>query len=197
MRLQAEILVDYCKSHLEADKDKDGAIEYVVMRTDSKQADASAASAVRQKAFGDASFQAIKLADIMADGTRTDARAKMDALMHLLGASRVEAVLCSNDEMALGVIESLEVGANFNSGENYVPVIGIDGTHFALDAIGDGSLLGTVRVDAASLGKAAFDLAYAMATNASPESTSWPLLEGKYVLVPYQKVTAENYKDFR
>jgi methyl-galactoside transport system substrate-binding protein len=197
VRLQAEILADYCKSHQEADKDKDGAIEYVVMRTDSKQADANAASAIRQKAFDDASFRAMKLADIIADGTRTDARAKMDSLVHLLGASRVEAVLCSNDEMALGVLESLEVGANFNSSDNYVPVIGIDGTRFALDAIGDGSLLGTVRGDAASLGKAAFDLAFALATDVSPQSTSWTLIEGKYVLVPYQKVTVENYKDFK
>ncbi len=80
----------------------------------------------------------------------------MAAVISGLGSRRVEAVLCANDEMALGAIEALKVAGYFKANaQSFVPVIGVDGTQFALDAISDGSLLGTVRGDPVSQGRAA------------------------------------------
>ncbi len=83
------------------------------------------------------------------------------------------------------------------NGEDFVPVIGVDGTRFALDAIADGSLLGTVQSDPTSQGRAAFDIAYALAKGQDPTSAGWELSDSKYVFISYRKVTRDNYKDFQ
>jgi methyl-galactoside transport system substrate-binding protein len=194
--LQVEILADYWRSQPGADKDGDGRLQYVLIRGQSEHQDVMANSAKRQKSFEDAGVPAIKLAETVADWTRIGARQKLTDLIRIIGAKRIEAVLCANDEMALGAIESLKVGGYFKSGVDFVPVVGVDGTRFALDAIADGSLLGTVRGDAERQGKTVFDLAYTLATGGNPLAAGWTLTEGKYALVPYRKVTKENLKDF-
>jgi methyl-galactoside transport system substrate-binding protein len=180
----------------DADKDQDGRIQYVLIRGDSNHEAALVSAANRQKAFDAAGLKAVKLTELSANWTRAEAQQKMASVITALGAKRIEAVLCANDEMALGAIEALKVAGYFKGNGDYLPVIGVDGTRFALDAIADGSLLGTVRGDADSQGKASFDLAYALAKGADPGAAGWALTDGRYVLVPYQKVTRDNYKEF-
>jgi methyl-galactoside transport system substrate-binding protein len=196
--LQVQILADYWKAHPEADRDQDGKIEYVLIRGDSNHEASLVSDANRQKAFDAAGLKAVKLTEVSANWTRVEAQQKMAVVIAAIGAKRIEAVLCANDEMALGAIEALKVAGYFKgSGGDYVPVVGVDGTRFALDAISDGSLLGTVRGDAASQGRAAFDLAYALAMGNDPGAAGWALSDSKYAFVPYQKVTRDNLKDFQ
>jgi methyl-galactoside transport system substrate-binding protein len=194
--LQVEMLADYWKSHPEADKDQDGRLGYVLLRGDSNHKAALASAENRRKAFEAAGIQAVKLTEADADWTRVEAQSSMADIIRMIGAKRIEAVLCANDEMALGAIEALKVAGYFQGKGDYIPVVGVDGTKAALDSIADGSLLGTVRGDADRQGKAAFDLAYALAKNTNPANAGWTLTDGKLVLVPYQKVTRDNYKSF-
>jgi methyl-galactoside transport system substrate-binding protein len=195
--LQVQILADYWKAHPEADKDQDGRIEYVLIRGDSNHEASLVSDENRQKAFGAVGIKAVKLTEVSANWTRVEAQQKMAVVIAAIGARRIEAVLCANDEMALGAIEALKVAGYFKgNGGDYVPVVGVDGTRFALDAISDSSLLGTVRADAASQGRAAFDLAYALAVGNDPGAAGWALSDSKYAFVPYQKVTRDNLKNF-
>lgn len=194
--LQIEILAEFWKSHPEADKDQDGRLQYVLIRGDSSHQDALASGENRQKAFDDAGLPAIKLAETVTDRTRIEARKKMGDIVRILGLKRIEAVLCVNDETAIGAIEALKVAGAFKGSGDFVPVIGVDGTRFAMDALAEGSLLGTVRGDAERQGDAAFDLALVLAQGEDPQTAGWPLTDGKYVLVPYSKVTRDNYKSF-
>jgi methyl-galactoside transport system substrate-binding protein len=184
------------KAHPEADKDQDGRIEYVLLRGNSSHEDALVSAENRQKAFVAAGLVAVKLTEVDANGVRLQAQQKMADIIKLLGSKRIEAVLCENDEMALGAIDALKVAGYFRGAAGFVPVVGIDGTRFALDAITEGSLLGSVRGDAESQGRAAFDLAYALATGGNPSTAGWPLTDGKYVLVPYKKVTRDNIQNY-
>jgi methyl-galactoside transport system substrate-binding protein len=97
--------------------------------------------------------------------------------------------------MALGAIESLRKAGFFSDGR-YLPVVGVDATAPALQALAEGTLLGTVLNDAKNQGKATFDIAFALATGASP-TTNAGKMDGKYVWVPYQKVTRDNYRNFQ
>jgi methyl-galactoside transport system substrate-binding protein len=194
--LQAEILADYWKDHPEADKNGDGKLEYILIRGDNHHASELAAELSREKAFAQAGIACVKLAEIDAGWTRASANQQLsDRLKTLaaLGRGKPEAVLCGNDEMALGAVEALRM-AGMLKGSEYTPVLGIDGTSFAIDAIGEGTLLGTVRCDAGQQGRAAFILASTLAARAAPSATGLAIDDYNYVYVPYQKVTKANYQ---
>jgi ABC-type sugar transport system, periplasmic component len=192
--LQVEIVTDYWKAHPEADKNKDGKLEYIAIRGDSHKASAVEAEAAREKAFAAAGIPAVQLAEVDGGWTRSTTQSRLAASLATLGHWKLEAVLCGSDEMALGAVEALRMAKMLKSGDENTPVIGVDGTRFAIDAIGEGSLLGTVRCDAASQGRATALLAAALASKADPASTGLILADGRYVYIPYQKVTKDNYK---
>lgn len=79
----------------------------------------------------------------------------MAAFISSQSLDKIEAVLCNNDDMALGAIEALKAeGYNSGDASKYIPVVGVDATAPALEAMKEGSLLGTVLNDATSQGNA-------------------------------------------
>ncbi len=98
--------------------------------------------------------------------------------------------------MALGAIEALRAAGYFRDGK-YMPVVGVDATAPALEALKEGTLLGTVLNDAKNQGKATLELAYVLAQGQTPtkENTGFDITDGKYVWVPYRKITIENWQD--
>jgi methyl-galactoside transport system substrate-binding protein len=193
--MQGEIVVDYWKANPGADKNKDGVIQYIMIKGEPGHQDAEIRTEYSIKAVTAAGIKVQLLAEDTAMWDRPRAVEKMDAFWARFG-DQIEVVFCNNDDMALGAIESLrKVG--FFTGGKFLPVVGVDATAPALQALAEGTLLGTVLNDAQNQGKATFDLSYALATGASVSGAGWPLVDGKYVWVPYQKVTRDNYKNFQ
>jgi methyl-galactoside transport system substrate-binding protein len=192
--IQAEILADYCATSAKADRDGDGAVEYVVLRGEKNALIAEARDAARDKVLAASGIAFAKIADEVANWSRAEAQQKMTALIQDRGKD-IEAVLCDNDEMALGAIAAFRMAGYLRGGTGYIPIVGIDATAFALEAIGDGSLLGTVRCDAAGQGRIAFSLAYDLATGR--DLSGWSLQDGHYLYIPYQKVTRANAAEFK
>jgi len=147
------------------------------------------------KAVTGAGIKVEKLAEDTAYWDRPKAVEKMKAFYAKYG-DKIEVVFCNNDDMALGAIEALRQEGYF-SGDKYLPVVGVDATAPALQALEQGTLLGTVLNDAKNQGKATFDLAYALAMGKDPAAAGWKIDDGKYVWVPYQMVTKDNYKNFK
>jgi methyl-galactoside transport system substrate-binding protein len=195
---QGQIAVDYFKANPAADKNKDGVIQYIMIKGEPGHQDAELRTEYSIKAIEAAGLKVEKIAEDAAYWDRVRGQEKMAAFLSAHEA-RIELVLCNNDDMALGAIEALKAqGYNTGAaGAKYIPVIGVDATAPALKAIEDGSLLGSVLNDGLNQGKATFDLAYAAATGAAITSAGWTIDKGKYVWVPYQKVTKENYKQFQ
>ena len=193
--MQGEIAVQYWKATPGADKNKDGKIQYIMLKGEPGHQDAELRTEYSIKAVTGAGIQVELLAEDTAMWDRPKAVEKMDAFIARFG-DKIEMVFCNNDDMALGVIESLRKAGYF-SGSKYMPVLGVDATAPALQALSEGTLLGTVLNDAQNQGKATFELSYALASGASPSQTSFKITDGKYVWVPYQKVTKENYKKFQ
>jgi methyl-galactoside transport system substrate-binding protein len=194
--LQVQILADSWNADAKLDKNGDGKLQYVLIRGEAKKLALQTSAENRQKAFDEAGIQAAVVAEKSTNWSRSEARKQMADVLDAIGAKGIEAVICGSDEMALGAIEALKVAGLQQKG-SVIPVVGVDGSTVAMDAIAEGSLLGTVRGDAASQGKAAFDLAYALAKGTDPASAGWALTDNKYIHIPYQKVTRENYKSFR
>jgi methyl-galactoside transport system substrate-binding protein len=192
--MQGEIVVEYWKANPAADKNKDGVLQYIMLKGEPGHQDAELRTEFSIKAVTAAGIKVQALAEDTAMWDRPRAVEKMDAFWARFG-DQIEVVFCNNDDMALGVIESLRK-AGFFTGGKYLPVVGVDATAPALQALAEGTLLGTVLNDAQNQGKATFEIAYALATGANP-STSAGKMDGKYIWVPYQKVTRDNYKNFQ
>jgi len=177
-----------------ANKGKDVPMRYIMLKGEPGHQDAELRTEFSIKAVRDAGIQVQLLAEDTAMWQRPTAVEKMDAFWSRFG-DQIDIVFCNNDDMALGVIESLrKVG--FFTGGRYLPVVGVDATAPALQALAEGTLLGTVLNDAVNQGKATFDIAYALATGQRATTTAGAM-DGRYVWVPYQKVTRDNYRNFQ
>ena len=119
----------------------------------------------------------------------------MKGFITSVGLERIEAVLANNDNMALGAINALRAeGYNVGDAARYIPVVGVDAIALALEAMGKGTVLN----DARNLGAAAVRVAFAAAQGRAidKETVGYEVTDGKYIWIPYMKVTAENYKRF-
>lgn len=191
-RISGELVVDYWKSHPEADKNNDGVLQYIMLKGEPGHQDAELRTLHSIKAVEEAGIQVEKLAEDTAMWDRVKGQEKMAAFLAAHG-DNIEIVFANNDDMALGAIEALKAAGYFKDGK-YMPVVGVDATAPALKALEDGTMLGTVLNDAKNQGKATFDLAYALAKGETPsaDNIEFEITDDKYIWVPYKKITKEN-----
>lgn len=197
--LSGELIVDYFKANPTADKNGDGVIQYVMLQGEPGHQDATLRTEYSIKAIEGAGYKTEKLAADTAMWDKAKATDLMKAFITGQGLDKIEAVLCNNDDMALGAVEALKAeGYNKGDAAKYIPVVGVDATAPALQAMKEGSLLGTVLNDADNQGKATINIAAAAAQgkDITEESIGYPITDGKYVWINYVKVTQENYKDY-
>jgi methyl-galactoside transport system substrate-binding protein len=194
--MQGQLLADWWKANPAADKNKDGKMQYIMLTGEPGHQDALLRTEFSMKAIEAAGIKVQKLAEDTAMWDRVKGQEKMAAFIAKFG-NKIEAVLCNNDDMALGAIEAFKAAGYFKDPKKFMPIVGVDATAPALDALEQGTLLGTVLNDADNQGKATFDLAFALATKADMTKTGWEIADGKYVWVPYQMVTKENFKNFK
>jgi methyl-galactoside transport system substrate-binding protein len=193
--MEGTIAANYWKKTPAADKNKDGVMQYVMLIGDPANTDAKYRTEFSIKAVKAAGIKVEELAADTAMWQRGDAQNKMQAWLAKFG-DKIEMVFANNDDMALGAIEALKAAGYFTAGK-YMPVVGVDATPPALDALKQGTLLGTVLNDAVNQGKATYDLAAQLGAGAKTLKTVAPLANkdgtpdanGHYVWVPYQMVT--------
>ena len=200
--MEGQIVADYWKANPAADLNKDGVLQYVMLIGDPSNTDAKYRTEFSIKAVTAAGIKVQKLAEDTAMWDRPKAQEKMAAWLSAY-SGQIEVVFANNDDMALGAIEALKAAGYFK-GTKYMPVVGVDATPPALDALAQGTLLGTVLNDATNQGKATYELALSLAQG-KPASTTVAKLanaegvadtKGHYIWVPYAKVTKENYKQY-
>ena len=193
--MSGEIIADYWNANKEtADKNGDGKLQYIMVTGEPGHQEATL------KALQNAGIEVEEIGNDTAMWNKVQATELMNAFITSQGIDSIEAVLCNNDDMALGVIESLKAnGYNTGDASKFVPVVGVDATAPALEAMSTGSLLGTVLNDAENQGIATTNIAAMAAAGQeiTQDTVGYEITDGKYVWVPYVKVTAENYKDFQ
>ena len=193
--ISGQLVVDYWKKNPSADKNKDGVLQYVMLKGEPGHQDAELRTLYSIKAITDAGIKVQKLAEDTAMWDRVKGQEKMAAFLAAHG-DKIEVVLANNDDMALGAIEALKASGYFKGGK-YMPVVGVDATAPALKALAEGTLLGTVLNDARNQGKATFNLAYVLAQKKVPNkaNTGYTITDGKYVWVAYKKITKANMNE--
>lgn len=190
--ISGQLLVDNWKANPAMDKNKDGVLQYVMLKGEPGHQDAELRTKFSIQAIEDAGIKVQKLAEDTAMWDRVKGQEKMAAFLAANG-DKIEAVLANNDDMALGAIEALKAAGYFKDGKT-MPVVGVDATAPALKALEEGTLLGTVLNDAKNQGKAALKLANVLALGQTPskENTGYDITDGKYVWIKYKKITKAN-----
>lgn len=105
----------------------------------------------------------------------------------------VDCVICNNDSMALGVIESCKEN---NIDLNTLPILGVDATSDGCKEIQNGNMAFTVYQSATGQGEAAVKLAVTLATGKSGSTVEGVSEDGLYIWVPFEKVDASNVANY-
>jgi len=177
---QGEIALDlWNKGGL--DKNGDGKLQYVMLMGQAIHQDAALRTEYSIKKLTDSGVEVVKLFEERANWNRDEGQVQMASAIAQYG-DQIEIVFGNNDDMALGAIQALKA-ANM-----VVPVIGVDATAPALDAIGLGDLAGTVLNDSKGQAHTSVDKALALLAGETLVKEYW---------VPYVKVTPENYEEFK
>ena len=189
--MQGEALVAYWNDNPEADRNGDGVLQYVMIMGDPGHQDSILRTEYSVKAITDAGIQVEELAVDTANWARAEGQ---DVMARILAAhDDIEAVICNNDEMALGAIEALKAGGYLTDGGDFIPVVGVDCNEEAQIAIGEGTMYASVFNDAYGQADAVVKLCTLLAKGETPTSENLGYdLDGQYVWVPYIPVTAEN-----
>lgn len=193
--MEGQLLADYFKKNPKADKNGDGVLQYVMLKGEPGHQDAELRTQYSIKAIENAGIKVEKLAEDTAMWDRVKGQEKMAAFLGAHG-NKIEAVLANNDDMALGAVEALKAAGYFK-GDKYMPVVGVDATEPALQALKDGTLLGTVLNDASSQGKAAVNLSAVLAKGEKPskDNVGFDVKDNQYVWISYKKITKDNIAD--
>ena len=190
--MSGQLIADYWKSHPDADKNKDGVLQYVMLKGEPGHQDAELRTKYSIQAIEDAGIKVEKLQEDTGMWDRVKGQEKMAAFLAAHG-DKIEAVFANNDDMALGAIEALKANGYFKDNK-FIPVVGVDATAPALQALEEGTLLGTVLNDAKNQGKAAITLASVLAKGEKPtkENVGYEITDNHYIWISYKKITKDN-----
>lgn len=106
---------------------------------------------------------------------------------------KFDCVIANNDEMALGVIDSLK---EHNIDTSSVPIIGIDATPEGCKAVADGSMKLTVYQSAKGQGKSAVEAAIQLGLGGTLSNMENVTEDGKHIWVPFEKVDKSNVNKY-
>ena len=189
--MQGEALVEYWNTAEGADRNGDGIMQYVMIMGDPGHQDSILRTEYSVKAIEAAGIQVEEVAMDVANWARAEGQ---DVMARIIAAhDDIEAVICNNDEMALGALEALKAAGYLVDGGIFVPVVGVDANEEAKLAIKEGTMYASVFNDARGQADAVVKLCKLIADGVEPTSENLGYdLDGQYVWVPYIPVTVEN-----
>ncbi len=156
--IQGQIVVDYWNAHPEADRNGNGKLDYVMLMGTLGFYDTIMRTEYSVKAVVDAGIEVNEIISVAADYERAKAQ---DAMASIISANAddIDVIFANNDEMALGAIESLKAAGFFKDESTYIPVVGVDATVVGVEAIKEGTLLGSALNDPVILGQCIYQVA--------------------------------------
>lgn len=190
--IQGELIAKHWKTTPAWDLNKDGVIQYVLIKGEPGHPDAEARTKYVISTLN--GKEGLKTQQLQLDTAMWDtaqAKDKMDAWLSGPNADKIEVVIANNDAMAMGAVEALK-----SHNKSSIPVFGVDALPEALALVKSGAMAGTVLNDADNQAKATFDLAKNLADGKpAAEGTNWKI-ENKVVRIPYVAVDQSNLSQF-
>ena len=198
--MQGQMIGDYLVEHFdEVDLNKDGKISYAMMKGDEANIeavfrtqyaveDANAKLAEKQLPeleYFDASNPDKYQVDQAGAWSAQAAKDYMDTNMITYNEgsnNMIELVICNNDGMAEGVVESLKQAGYNGADQHVVPVFGVDATDAAKALIAEGSMIGTVKQDNVGMAEAICATVQAIAGGKTPVDALASLNDARFTV---------------
>ena len=204
-KMQAELIAKVLKEHPSFDKNRDGVINTVLIKGQESHRDTLLRSSNVINELGARMVNINKIDEFYADFDKAKAAEMFANTLKKHPLREIELVICNNDAMALGVIETLNDNG-FNVGKhnislidyqvgnkfvNYIPVFGIDAIPEAVDAISEDKMEGTILNDAERLARACLTIATVSDTSNQNLTRELKLKVSKdrFVDVPYKMLS--------
>jgi methyl-galactoside transport system substrate-binding protein len=187
-RMQGDIIKKLWDENPAYDLNKDGKFQYVMFKgePDNPEAIARTEFSVKQAEENGVKMDQIGQTFICNWDTALAQQAMESALAANEG--KIELVVANNDGMAMGAIAALSnIGYNVEGGTKFIPVIGVDATDQAVDAISKGIMSATVKQDGEAMGNAVSEIILNMIAGKAPlDGTSYKYDDsGIAVRIPY------------
>lgn len=194
-KMQGDIIKELFDAHPEYDLNGDSKVQYVMFQgePDNPEAIARTKYSVEQAVANGLEMEQVGETQVCNWDTETAQKA-MEAML-AANEGKIELVIANNDGMAIGCVAALS-NINYNTGAEgakFIPVIGVDATDAAKDAIQNGTMSATVIQDGEAMGKAIATVALNAASGADfLEGTEYTFDEtGVAVRIPYAPFVGE------
>ena len=188
--IQGELIAKHWKANPAYDLNKDGKIQYVMLKGEPCHPDAEARTKYSVEQINKLGIQT---EEHFVDTGMWDAalaKDKVDAWLSSSKANSIEVVIANNDGMAMGALEAAKAHGK------KLPIFGVDALPEVLQLISKGEIAGTVLNDGVNQGKAVVHLSKNLAADkAATEGTKWELKE-KVLRIPYVGVDKDNLSEF-
>lgn len=189
--IQGDLIAKHWKANPAYDLNKDGKIQYVLLKGEPGHPDAEART---KYVIEQLNSQGIKTEELFQDAAMWDAplaKDKTDAWLSSSKAKDIEVIIANNDGMAMGALEATKAHGR------KLPIFGVDAIPAVLDLIEKGEIAGTVLNDGASQGKAVVHLTKNLAEGKpATQGTQWTLKD-RVLRVPYVGVDKDNLSKFK
>ena len=188
--IQGELIAKHWKANPAYDLNKDGKIQYVMLKGEPGHPDAEARTKYSVEQINKLGIQTEELFVDTGMWDAALAKDKVDAWLSSSKANSIEVVIANNDGMAMGALEAAKAHGK------KLPIFGVDALPEVLQLISKGEIAGTVLNDGVNQGKAIVHLSKNLAADkAATEGTKWELKE-KVLRIPYVGVDKDNLSKF-
>ena len=188
--IQGDLIAKGWKAHPEWDLNKDGKLQFALIKGEPGHPDAEART---EWVVKELEAKGVKTERLYMDAALWDAaKAKDIAQAWLSGpnANRIEVIISNNDSMAMGAIEAAKAQGK------KLPIFGVDALPEALQLVKKGDLAGTVLNDGAAQAKAILAvLPNLIAGKDVAEGTGYEFKQ-RYLRLPYIGVDKDNLGEF-
>lgn len=193
-KMQGDLIKQIFDANPEYDLNSDGKIQYVMFQgePDNPEAIARTEWSVKQAVENGLDMEQVGETYVCNWDTEQAQKAMESALAANEG--KIELVIANNDGMAIGCVAALSnIGYNKEGGDKFIPVIGVDATDAAKDAIAKKTMSATVLQDGDAMGKCIAALALnAAAGKDFLDGTEYAFDDtGVAVRIPYAPYTGE------
>lgn len=196
--IMGEQVADYWLNNPGADRNGNGQLDYIMLLGMQDHYDTLVRAQYSVETVEQNGIPTNAIQELIAEYSRSEAQNQVASILQARGDD-VDAIFACNDDMALGAIEALKAAGYFTDESNYIPVVGVDATVVGVEAIREGTLLGTSLNNPFILSDAIYKTMQLLAAGEEITQENMDMdgirVEGKHVYIDYVSITAANPDD--